>query len=117
MLIKVGSLYLTLGTFTYDAGNRLIFSAGSEPIRISESETQELERILDEAIAGQKTVEQIVTEQQAQLTELQKRAEVLQQRETYVEGLCLQAQQVITASQQQKSPMILPPGFGRQRRG
>ena len=63
-----------------------------------------------------KTVEQIVAEQRAQSEQLDKRAEALQQREQYVEGVALQAQQIITASQQQqKSPMILPPGFGRKR--
>jgi hypothetical protein len=108
MLIKVGSLYLTLGTFIYDRKDgRLRF--GQDTIMLCTEESIELERVLNEAIAGQKTIAALVEEQRAQGVELQKRVEALQQREQYVEGIALQAQQIINASQQQnKSPIVAP---------
>lgn len=110
MLIKVGSLYLTLGTFNYRTTDKRLFMPSGDEVRILPEEAAELEHILEQIIEGQSTIK-------AQSEEL---AMKLQQVAQYEKELMQKAAQVDTAyaaMQQQKSPMILPPGFGRKGRG
>lgn len=116
MLVKVGSLYLTLGTFTYDAHTRTLYLHQGSSLNLRDSEAVELERILDEAIAAQQTIKQQVEAVNKQQAELQAKA---QEIATYEQQLMQKAAQVDAAyaamQQQSKSPVIVAPGFGRKR--
>lgn len=115
MLIKVGSLYLTLGTFNYNAHTKEIYTTGHHfPIH-DKSTWEELERILDEAIAAQQSIDAQVKQQIEKTAELN---EQIKKIAAYEQELQQKEAQLIAAHQaveRQKSPMIIPPGFGRKR--
>lgn len=120
MLIKIADYYLTVGTFTYDAHLQTVYLHEGTSLTLKDDNAKELQSILDEAIAAQKTVSQIVTEQRAQDEQLNKRAEQLNaqiaQVTAYENELKQQAAMLDAAQKQMKSPMVIPPGFGRKRR-
>lgn len=115
MLIKVGSLYLTLGTFTYSAGSRRVFVNGGAEMILTEPESESLTRILDEAIAAQQTIQQQVEAMNKQQAEIQSKAQEIAAYEQQLMQKAAQVDAAYAAMQQQKSPVILPPGFGRKR--
>jgi hypothetical protein len=120
MLVKVGRFYLTLGTFalfTRDNGFYDLILAGNLPINLDRTEGLELERILDEAIAAQQTIKQQVEAVNKQQAELQAKAQEIAQYEQQLMQKAAQVDAAYTAMQQNKSPVILPPGFGRKHRG
>ncbi len=118
MLIKVGSLYLTLGTFTYDAfNNHIHVHGGAQVLETTSEDGAELERILGEAIAAQQTIAQQVEAMNKQQAELQAKAQEIAAYEQQLMQKAASVDAAYAAMQQQKSPMILPPGFGRKRNG
>lgn len=118
MLIKIGSLYLTLGTFTYTANTREVYLHGSQvALPLIADEPVELERILDETIAAQKTIAEQVAAINQQQAELQAKAQEIAQYEQQLMQKAAQVDAAYAAMQQQKSPVILPPGFGKRGRG
>lgn len=116
MLIKVGSLYLTLGTFVYDRRGGYIYQGGQR-IEVEPTHVGEIEHILDEAIAAQQTIKQQVEAMNKQQAELQAKAQEIAQYEQQLMQKAAQVDAAYTAMQQNKSPVILPPGFGRKHRG
>lgn len=115
MLIKVGSLYLTIGTFIFERrGLGRVYFAG-QTIELLVQDANALEAILDKAIADQTTLQSQIEAVQKQGAELN---EKMQQLAVYEKDLMQKAAQVdaaYAAMQQQKSPVIVPPGFGRKR--
>lgn len=120
MLVKVGRFYLTLGTFSlsqWDNGGWClkIHGAMDGSIALTEEESSAIIRILDNAIAAQKTIEQQVEAVNKQQAELQAKAQEIAAYEQQLMQKAAQVDAVYAAMQQQKSPVILPPGFGRKR--
>lgn len=115
MLVKVGSLYLTLGTFIFNEhSGDIIFHDHTIPLS-HESEV-ELKAVLDSVIAAQQSIDEQVKLQKEATEKLNSE---LQRIAAYERDLMQKAAQVdaaYAAMQQQKSPpMILPAGFGRKR--
>lgn len=116
MLIKVGSLYLTLGTFTYEGGIRGFVHCFGQMIELSPEDAQELERILDQAIANQSTLQSQIEAVNKQHAELQAKAQEIAAYEQQLIQKAAQVDAAYAAMQQQKSPVILTPGFGMKRK-
>lgn len=116
MLIKVGSLYLTLGTFAFNYSEALVYSEGAE-IALSHEVAAELKTTLDQAIADQATLQSQIEAVNKQHAELQAKAQEIAQYEQQLMQKAAQVDAAYAAMQQQKSSVILPPGFGRKGRG
>lgn len=122
MLVKIDGYYLTLGTFTLaqngTGDNYFIWLHGAkEGWNLSPQQSLEIKTILDEAIAAQQTIQQQVEAMNKQQAELQAKAQEIAAYETQLMQKAAQVDAAYAAMQQNKSPVILPPGFGRKHRG
>lgn len=114
MLIRLGSLYLTIGTFTYDCRNRTIYY-GNQSLALQGDDAIELEAILNKAITDQSTLQKQIEAVQKQGAEFTEKMQSLADYEQQLAQKAAQVDAAYAAMQQQKSPVILPPGFGRKR--
>lgn len=119
MLVKVAGMYLTLGTFSVmdggESGTMLYLHGAEQPIFIDPDDAANLYAILDEAIANQSTLQTQIETVNKQHAELQAKAQEIAAYEQQLMQKAAQVDAAYAAMQQQKSPVILPPGFGRKR--
>lgn len=115
MLVKVGRFYLTLGTFIYNAEMMTIHS-GNQVIQLEGHEATTLQSIFCDVIAAQQTIQQQVEAVNKQQAELQVKAQEIAQYEQQLMQKAAQVDAAYAAMQQNKSPVILPPSFGKIRK-
>lgn len=119
MLIKVDGMYLTLGTFSLidggETGTEIWIHGVNRPFPLSLSDADQIYAILDDAIANQSTLQVQIETVNKQHAELQSKAQEIAAYEQQLMQKAAQVDAAYAAMQQQKSPVILPPGFGRKR--
>lgn len=114
MLIKAGSLYLTIGTFIYDEGPGELHFNG-KVIQLPHKAEVELKAVLDSVIAAQQTIDEQVKIQIEKTNQLNTEIAKIAQYEKDLMAKAAQVDAAYAAMQHQKSPVIVPPSFGRKR--
>ena len=93
MLIKIGSLYLTMGTFSFSAETQTLYFAGGGG-KLSNADSAELVRLLDDYIAKQATWQQQIDAVNKQSADF---AAKMEQLAAYEQQLMQKAAQVDAA--------------------